>query len=214
MTTPSRSAANIVPEAPSTQSIAIRLSGFAVSGGGMAFGLAIFLTALRPLGPGSVTSSVATLLIVAAGLLLLGLPGLYLTQAEASGSLGLAGHVLLTVGLLLLVLASAAPILFPGQNVVAPEDPALFSLALALTGGLVLTGIATWRADVLPRLAAGLLLVGTVGFFFAFFIAELLPPAAGQIGTAACGITLGAGFVVAGLGSASSRSLNRVPTAI
>jgi hypothetical protein len=213
MTTPSRSAA-IVAEAPSTGSTAFRLSGIAVSGGGLAFGLAIFLTALRPVGPDSVTSSVAALLIVASALLLLGLPGLYVTQADAAGSLGLAGHALLTVGLLLLVLVSAGPILFPGQKVVAPEDAVLFGLALALTGGLLLTGIATWRADVLPRLAASLLLVGTVGFFFAFFIAELLPPAAGQIGTAACGLALGAGFVVAGLGSASSRNLGRVPNAI
>jgi membrane-bound ClpP family serine protease len=68
----------------------------------MAFGLAILLTALRPVGPDSVTSSAAALLIVASALLLLGLPGLYVSHADASGSLGLAGHALLTVGLLVL----------------------------------------------------------------------------------------------------------------
>jgi hypothetical protein len=183
----------------------LRLSQLALFSGGLALGLAFLVVALRPVGPDSVTSAVATLLIVATALLLLGLPGLYVIQSDASASLGLTGHALLTVGLLLLVLVSAGPVLYPDQNVVAPEDALLFVLALALTGGLFITGIAMWRSAAVPRVAGALLLVGTVGFFFAFFIAEIVTPLAGQLGTAVSGIALGGSFAVAGLGSAARR---------
>jgi hypothetical protein len=179
----------------------LRLSQLALAGGGITLGLAFLVVSLQPIGPGSVTSPVATLLIVATALLLLGLPGLYVSQARASGALGLAGHALLSVGLLLLVLVSAGPILYPAQDVVAPENALLFVLALALTGGLCITGISMWRAAVVPRIAPALLLVGTIGFFFSFFIAELVTPVAGQIATAVSGIALGGAFAIAGLAS-------------
>ncbi len=145
----------------------------AVAGGGILLAAGFLSIALRPVGPDSVTPLVAVLLLAAAGLLLLGLPALHLVQAETSGAVGLAGHALLTIGLLLLVLVSAAPILFPGEGLVAPEDAVLFVLALALTGGLLATSVAWRRAAVLPPAAALLLLLGALAFFFAFF--ALLP---------------------------------------
>jgi hypothetical protein len=56
--------------------------------------------------------------------------------------------------------------------------------------GLLLTGIAIIRAGVFPRGAGILLLAATAGFFFDFFVAEFLPPLAGQIGSAVFGILL------------------------
>jgi hypothetical protein len=159
---------------------------------------ALVSVAVRPVGPESVTPLVAVLLLGAASLLLVGLPALYLVQADASGVVGLLGHALLSVGLLLLVLVSAAPLLYSDDGVVAPEDAVLFVLALALTGGLLTTGVAWHRAAVLPRAAAPLLLLGTLGFLVSFFIAETLEPAVGQLVTAASGLALGAAFAAAG----------------
>jgi hypothetical protein len=65
--------------------------------------------------------------------------------------------------------------------------------------GLLLTGIATIQADVFPRWAGILLLAATAGFFFVFFVAEFLPPAAGQIGSAFFGILLALALVWIGI---------------
>jgi len=127
-------------------------------------------------------------------LLLLSLPAVYVVQADASGALGLVAHALLSVGLLLLVLIAATPLLQPSVNGPIGEHPLLFLLGIALTLGLLLTGIATFQADVFPRPAAALLLGAMAGFFFVFFIAEFLPPQAGQLGTAVFGVLLALGF--------------------
>ena len=63
----------------------------------------------------------------------------------------------------------------------------------------LLTGVATLRAGVFPPAAGILLLAATAGFFFAFFVAEFLPPVAGQVGIAALGILLGLGFTWIGI---------------
>ena len=67
------------------------------------------------------------------------------------------------------------------------EHPLLFALGIALVFGLLLTGIVTFQAGVFPRPAAALLLAATAGFFFVFFVAEFLPPLAGQLGSALFG---------------------------
>jgi hypothetical protein len=67
----------------------------------------------------------------------------------------------------------------------------VFVLGIALTLGLLLTGIATVLAGVYPRGAGILLLVATAGFFFDFFVAEFLTPIAGQLGAAFFGALLG-----------------------
>ena len=134
-----------------------------------------------------------TLFLLSAILLLLSLPGMYAGQANAAGWLGLAGHVLLQAGVVLFIILAATPLVYPAIAGPIPENVPSFFLAIALTLGLVLTGIATVRAGVFPRWAGLLLLVATASFFFGFFVAELLPPTprfVGQAGTALLGILL------------------------
>jgi hypothetical protein len=134
---------------------------------------------------------------------------MYARQAAAAGWLGLTGYALLQTGILVLVLAAAPALLYPALQPAPGENLSFFMLAIALTLGLLLTGIATIRADVFPRGAGILLLAAMAGFFFVFFIAEFLPPAAGQLGSAIFGILLalalawiGAALWIAKLGPA------------
>ena len=136
---------------------------------------------------------------MSAALLLLSLPAMYAVQADAAGILGLVGHALLAIGLLLLVVVAATPLLQPSVNGPIGEHPVVFVLGIALTLGLLLTGIATFQADVFPRPAALLLLAAMAGFFFVFFVAEFLPAAAGQIGSAVFGVLLALGFAWIGV---------------
>jgi hypothetical protein len=115
------------------------------------------------------------------------------------GVIGLVAHALLATGLLLPVVVAAIPLLHPSLNLPSGENPLVFVLGIALTLGLLLTGISTLQADVLPRPAAVLLLAATAGFFFVFFVAEFLPAPAGQIGSAVFGILLAAGFAWIGV---------------
>jgi hypothetical protein len=131
--------------------------------------------------------------------MLLSLPAMYAVQADAAGGLGVVAHALLATGLLLLVVLAATPLLYPSVNAPTQENPLVFALGIALTLGLLLTGIATFQADVFPRPAAVLVLGATAGFFFVFFIAEFLPPAAGQVGTALFGVLLALGFAWIGV---------------
>jgi len=129
-------------------------------------------------------------LLLSSILLLLSLPAMYAKQATAAGWLGLTGHGLLQTGILLLVILATTPILYPSLKAAPGENLVVFCLGLQLTLGLLLTGIATIRAGVFPRLTGILLLAATVGFFFDFFVAEFLPPLAGQMGSAIFGIIL------------------------
>ncbi len=178
---------------------AIHWSGPVLVGGAVAFGLAIMLISARPVIGATISPDVAALMLLSAALLLLSLPAMYGVQADASGMLGLAGHVLLTTGLLLLVVVAAAPLLHPSTDAPIGEHPLVFVLGIALTLGLLVTGIATFQADVFPRPAAVLLLGAMAGFFFVFFVAEFLPAAAGQVGTAIFGVLLALGFAWIGV---------------
>jgi hypothetical protein len=115
---------------------------------------------------------------------------MYAKQSEAVGWLGLTGHALLEAGLILVVVIAAAPLLYPSIREAPGESLVAFGLGIALTLGLLLTGIATLRAGVYPRWSGNLLLAATAGFFFDFFIAEFLPPIAGQVGSAIFGVLL------------------------
>jgi hypothetical protein len=173
---------------------AIHWSGPVLVGGAIAFGLAVILISSRPVIGAMLRPDVAALLLVAAALLLLSLPAMYAVQADAAGLPGLVGQALLMIGLLLLVVLAATPLLHPSANAPAGAHPLVFVLGIALTLGLLLTGIATFQADVFPRPAAVLLLGAMAGFFFVFFVAEFLPAAAGQIGSAVFGVLLALGF--------------------
>jgi hypothetical protein len=173
---------------------AIHWSGAALLGGALTLGVAIVLISVRPVVGQALTPGASAALLCSAALLLLSLPAMYAVQADAAGVLGLVAHALVSTGLLLLVVVAATPLLHPSLSEPVAEHPLLFVLGIALTLGLLLTGIATFQANVFPRPAALLLLAATAGFFFVFFVAEFLPAQAGQIGSALFGILLALGF--------------------
>lgn len=178
---------------------AIHWSGLVLVAGAIALGAAIVLISSRPVVGQALSTQSAALLVVAAALLLLSLPAMYAVQAEQVGVLGLTAHVLFATGLLLPVLVAATPLLYPSLGAPTIEHPIVFVLGIALTLGLLLTGIVTLQAEVYPRPAALLLLGATAGFFLVFFVAEFLPPAFGQAASAAFGVLLALGLAWIGV---------------
>jgi hypothetical protein len=168
----------------------VRLGGLILIAGAALLGAAIVRVAFYPVVNEPFTPGVGLAFLLASILLLVSLPSLHARQAQAAGWLGLAGYGLLQAGVVLLIVVAATPLLFPAVRSPVPEHPVVFVLGIALTLGLLLTGIATYQAQVFPRWAALLLLAATAGFFFNFFIAEFLPPLAGKAGTAMFGVLL------------------------
>jgi len=169
-----------------TASNLIRWAGLAAMGAGIIF------AGIQPIHPPDVLSSVTTgawaiitpLKTAMCLLFLLGITGLYARQVNKAGWLGLAGYLLFSLSWALLtafafaeafilpLLATTAPKFVDGLVGVAGGRasevnlgalPALFALVgvLYMLGGL-LFGIATFRAGILPRWAAGLLAVTAV----------------------------------------------------
>lgn len=171
--------------------LAIRWSGLLLIVGAALFGAASVMASLAPRMTQILPPLANALLFSASILLLLSLPAMYARQADTAGWLGLIGHALLRTGILLFVLVSGPPLLYSSFDVPFENSLTGFLLGIALTLGLLLTAIATLRAGVFPRWAGILLLAGTAGFFFNFFIAELPPSLAVQVGSAIMGILLG-----------------------
>ncbi|MEP7239854.1 MAG: hypothetical protein ABI697_03105 [Devosia sp.] len=138
---------------------------------------------------------------------LLGLAGLYARQAEKTGWLGLAGYILLSLWLaLVLGFTFVEVFILPPLTTVAPAfveswlgmfngTPSTIDLATlptvwTITGPLyilggVLFGIATFRARILSRWAGILLAVGTaMGPVAAFLPLDLQPKVALPVGIA------------------------------
>lgn len=179
-------------------STAIHWSGPLLVVGALLFGLVTVAAAFRPTVQAMFSPEVATLGMLAAVFLLPSLPGMYAAQADAAGPIGLAGYVLLQVGLLLIVVVSAVPLLYPTMTAPFTNHPLSGGLGIALFLGLLLTSIATLQAGVYPRPAALLLCAGTAGFFFGFFVAEFLPPGPAQVANAVLGVLTPAGLAWCG----------------
>ena len=188
---------------------AVRWSGLLLIVGAVLLGAAIVGVSLSPVANQAFSPLVSYLFLLAAILLLLSLPGMYARQAKDAGWLGLAGYALLQAGTVLFVMLATPTLWYPSIKGPYPESLSGFLLGIALTLGLLLTGIATLRAGVFPRWASILLLGATALFFFGFFIAELLPPVAGL--GALLGILLA--FALAWIGVAMLREV-RVQSAV
>ncbi len=132
----------------------------------------------------------SVLFLLATVLLLLGLVGLYASQAEAAGVLGLVAFLVAFLGTALVVGAIwAETFVAPSVAEVAPEfldeEPGgrlglgfLLSFPLSALGWL-LFGVATYRARVYPRWAAILLMVGAA---LSFLPLPILGVAIGVLG--------------------------------
>ena len=178
---------------------ALRLSGLLLIGGAALLGAAIVILSFKPVINQIFSPGISVLLLLSSILLLLSLPGMYAKQAGVAGWLGLVGYALLQAGIVLLIIIAAPPILYPSIREGSGENLVLFVLGIALTFGLLLTGIATIQAGVYSQWSGILLLAATAGFFFVFFVAEFLPAQAGQIGSAFFGILLALALAWIGL---------------
>ncbi len=168
-----------------------------------AMGAGIIFAGIQPIHPLDVLASVTTprwviiqSLKTAMCLLgLLGMAGLYARQAKEARRLGLAGYLLfslfyaLTMGFtfaeafILPLLATEAPTFVAGFLGIITNAPSEINLGalptLYLVGsvmyvlGGLLFGIATFRAGILPRWAAGLMAVGALA---PFVLAQLPHP--------------------------------------
>lgn len=119
--------------------------------------------------------------ILAAGLVILGLVGLYVRQAEQAGSLGLIGFLVAFFGTVMIAgsdwsaaffgpwVAEAAPELLEAEPSGAITAGFILTLVLFALGYL-LFGLASLQAQVLPRGAAVLLIIGAVLTFVLIFI--------------------------------------------
>ena len=137
------------------------------------------------------------LIVVAYLLCLLGLVGLYARQAERAGILGLIAFLLTFLGiaprfgwewietLVFPTLAQAAPRLLdqpvPTANVLGIVE---VSTVLLLLVGVLLFGVASLRAGVLPRWAAVLVILGAVVDLISIFVGVDFPFTAAVAGPA------------------------------
>ncbi len=179
--------------------IAVRWSGLLLIAGAALLGIAILRISLHPVVNQLFTSGISLVFLISSILLLLSFPGMYLRQANSAGWLGLAGFVLLQIGILILVVMASTPLLYPEIKTPSGENIVVFLLGIALVIGLLLTGIATIQAKVFPLWSGILILTATAGFFFVFFIAEFLPPISGQIGSAFFGVVLALALIRIGV---------------
>ena len=159
----------------------MRWCGLAALVGGVLFVLADFLglTLGSDFAQAAATGSFLVqqlLFLLGAVLVLFGLFGLYLSQSEAAGALGVAGFLLAFLGTALVAGVSwAQAFIAPFVAREAPELLAVANFAFPLTFlifalGWVLFGVATLRASIYPRAAAIVLIIGAVLPFVGFLL--------------------------------------------
>jgi hypothetical protein len=149
-----------------------------------------------------------TLVLGAHALLVFALVSLWAIQAERSGPLGAVGMVLSVVGTTLNCAAVLAEIAGASgaevDAVVSEGASGTITLlgALAFLIGLILFGIATMRAGVLPRWAGPLLILGDVVFAVGTFAgtAALIVEVVGALITCAAFVWLGLALLSTGDG--------------
>ena len=130
----------------------------------------------------TITATAALHIVPWQMLLVVGLPGMYLRQAERVGLLGLVGFLFTLFYILILgvagdtinalvipFLASQAPALLKGSQPAGLEAFYIVGQLLGFVGGILL-GIATLRAAVFSRWASLLLIVGAVLTFAGNFL--------------------------------------------
>lgn len=169
-----------------TATTVIRWTGLAAMAGGLIF------AGIQPIHPPDTLSSVTTdawaiitpVKTVMCLLLLIGMTGLYARQVNNTGRLGLAGYLLFSLSwavnlvfifaeaFILPLLATTEPAFVEGFMRLASGQASEVNLGVLaplfmlnglfyMLGGL-LFGVATFRAGILPRYAAGLLAVAAV----------------------------------------------------
>jgi hypothetical protein len=149
--------------------IIVKVGGVAAASAGVLIvGQECWAVAVGGVGEGVAESAVHTTWVL---LLVFGLLGLHLHQQHAAGVFGQIATLVALFGTVTLFAASLTevtilPALPKDSPLVDEPPPAL--LAVFLTSfvtyvvGLLLFGVATWRARVLPRRAAALLVLGVV----------------------------------------------------
>lgn len=138
---------------------------------------------------GSSWPLVMLMTLIGSLLFVIGLPGMYLRQAERAGALGLIGFILIFFDLLLQgavfssvqivvlpLLAQKAPQLLGGNGLPFSAFLILLVSGLMQIIGGILLGIATMRAHVFPRWTGVLLLASGIAFLLT------IPPLPSPIG--------------------------------
>ena len=181
---------------------ALRWSGAALVAAGLLTGPSAALATLEARGQVSFPG-MGLLSLIGIALIILALQGVYARQAEATGWLGLAGHALLTVGAVLLILLSV-PLLYESPRLRTDAGVTLLALAVALFLGFVLTGLATLHAAVYSRwLGAMLLGIGVVSGSF-MFAGRFMPDLVWLLGGAVLGLLVTVTWVWLGVSLWSS----------
>lgn len=146
----------------------IRVGGAAaVAAGGLSIAQQVWDVAVGGLTEGRGESALHTTQML---LLVPAVVGLYLAQQRAMRGFGQLATVVALLGSTLMFGSALTEVTLLPELTAAgsplAEDPGTTMTAVFLTSfvawiaGLLLFGVATWRADVLPRPAAGLLVVG------------------------------------------------------
>lgn len=166
----------------------IRRGGYAALAGGAlllvadlgSLGQELFGSSSEKFSETAVTASwtlVSGAFLVGGVLILLGLVSLYARQAEKAGVLGLVGFLWAFVGMALVVgafwafvfvvpsAAIEAPAFLNAESTAGPLDLGFAITFMGFPVGWLIFAIATFRAGVFPRLAAGLLAVGALATF-------------------------------------------------
>lgn len=165
----------------------------------ISFGALLSLTFIMRIAladPDPSTSShviVGTLRTLTPALAILALTSLYARQIEQAGKLGLVGYLVAFLGIVMVLgLEFSFTYLFPVFAIGAPEFVAQLDAGLVEPAGpivvvfilvdvvfligFILFGVATLRANVLPRGAATLMLVGAVALAVSDYLPTLVAP--------------------------------------